>query len=90
MRAVERDNLGSHDIFPGLGALHFTVGGGGECPGENAQGSQEKSSLSMCQEVPGHLQKGQHCSRFILQHTLLQWIMKNDICTKWREKALFL
>lgn len=32
MRAVERDNLGSCDIFPGLGAPHFTVGGGGGVP----------------------------------------------------------
>lgn len=81
------DNPESCDILQGLRALHFTVG---EAAWGQLPGLPWRSLLRSCREVPDHRRKGQPRSRFILQQALVQWIMKNDICTKWSEKALFL
>lgn len=87
MRAVDTDNLQRCDMLQERSAPNFTVrkAAWGDLPG-----LPPRSWLSVCQEVPGQLQEGQPCSHFNLQQAFNQWVMKNGICTKWREKALFL
>lgn len=87
MRAVETDNLQGCTILQKCGAPNFTVE---RLPGETSWGPHRGLCWVCVRKCLTSCRRGIPALISISSKLPTQWVMKNGICTKWKEKALFL